>query len=48
MAKEEKELFKFVNDPKYRDKVIARIHREKDNEYNRRIEAERDKLAKGD
>ena len=49
MAKEEKELFKFVNDPKYRDKVIARIHREKDNEYNRRIkqvEAERDKLAK--
>lgn len=49
MANEEKELFKFVNNPKYRDKVIARIHKEKDNEYNRRIkqvESERDKLAK--
>lgn len=49
MANEEKELFKFLNNPKYREKVIARIHKEKDNEYNRRIkqiESERDKLAK--
>lgn len=49
MANEEKELFKFVNDPRYREKVIARIHKEKDNEYNRRIkqiESERDKLSK--
>lgn len=49
VANEEKELFKFVNNPKYREKVIARIHKEKDNEYNRRIrqvESERDKLAK--
>lgn len=37
MVNEDKELFKFVNDPKYREKVIARIHREKDAEYNRRI-----------
>lgn len=49
MANEEKELFKFVNDPRYREKVIARIHKEKDNEYNRRIkqiESERDRLSK--
>lgn len=49
MANEEKELFKFVNDPRYREKVIARIHKEKDNEYNKRIkqiESERDKLSK--
>lgn len=29
MSNEEKELFKFVNNPKYREKVIARIHKEK-------------------
>lgn len=49
MANEEKELFKFVNNPKYRDKVIARMHKEKDNEYNRRIkqiESEMNKLVK--
>lgn len=49
MANEEKELFKFVNDAKYRERVIARIHKEKDNEYNRRIkqiELENKKLTK--
>lgn len=49
MANEEKELFKFVNDAKYRKRVIARIHKEKDNEYNRRIkqiESENKKLTK--
>lgn len=49
MANEEKELSKFLNDPKYREKVIARIHKEDDNEYDRRIktiESERNKLSK--
>ena len=48
MANEEKELYKFVNDPKYRSKVIAKIHKNSDNAYNKRIkkiEHERD-LAK--
>lgn len=49
MANEEKELFKFLNNPKYREKVIAGIHKGKDNEYNRRIkkiESERNQLVK--
>lgn len=37
MANEERELYKFVNDPKYRDKVIAKIHKNDDNAYNKRI-----------
>lgn len=49
MANEEKELYKFVNDPKYRDKVIAKVHKNEDNAYNKRIkqiEKERDNLSK--
>ena len=37
MANEEKELYKFVNNPQYREKVIAKIHKNDDNEYNNRI-----------
>ena len=37
MANEERELYKFVNDSKYRDKVIAKIHKNDDNAYNKRI-----------
>lgn len=37
MTNEENELYRFVNDPKYRDKVIAKIHKEQDNLYNKRI-----------
>lgn len=49
MANEEKELYKFVNDPKYRDKVIAKVHKNEDNAYNKRIkqiEKERDNFSK--
>ena len=49
MANEERELYKFVNDSKYRDKVIAKIHKNDDNAYNKRIkqiEKERDVLSK--
>ena len=49
MANEEKELYKFVNDPKYRSKVIAKIHKNSDNAYNKRIkkiEHESDALSK--
>lgn len=49
MANEEKELFKFVNDSKYREKVTVRVHKEQDIQYNKRIkniESERDKLSK--
>ena len=49
MANEEKELYKFVNDPKYRSKVIAKIHKNSDNAYNKRIkkiEHERDALSR--
>jgi len=38
MAKMEKELFNFVNDPKYREKVINRLIKVKDTEYKKRIE----------
>ena len=51
MANEEKELFKFVNDPKYREKVINKIHKDMDREYDRRVknvEAEKKKLCKQD
>ena len=37
MANEEKELYKFVNDSKYRDKVIAKLHRNEDAAYDKRI-----------
>ena len=49
MVDEEKELFKFVNNPKYRTKVIDRIHKEKDCEYEKKVktvEKERDKLIR--
>ena len=49
MVNEEKELFKFVNNPKYRTKVIDRIHKEKDCEYEKKVktvEKERDKLIR--
>lgn len=49
MANEEKELHKFVYNPKYREKVIARVHKERDKQYNKgvkRVESERDKLVK--
>ena len=49
IANEEKELYKFVNDPKYRSKVIAKVHKNSDNAYNKRIkkiEHERDALSK--
>lgn len=39
MANEIKELSKFCNDPKYREKVIARVHKDMDKEYNQRIKA---------
>ena len=35
MANEERELYKFVNDSKYRDKVIAKIHKNDDNAYTK-------------
>ena len=37
MANEEKELYKFINDSKYRDKVIAKLHRNEDAAYDKRI-----------
>jgi hypothetical protein len=37
MANEEKELYKFVNDPKYRNKVIYKVHNDMDKAYNQRI-----------
>ena len=46
---ESKELMKFVSNPKYREKVIAKVHREKDKEYNKRVkvaENEKNKLVK--
>lgn len=46
--KEEKEKIKFENDPKYREKVIAKVHKEQDALYNKRIkqaENERDSLV---
>ncbi|MCR5793119.1 MAG: hypothetical protein K6G65_08115 [Lachnospiraceae bacterium] len=49
MANDKKELFKFVNNPKYRDKVIARIHKEADSAYSKKIrviEGEKDKLSR--
>lgn len=49
MANTDKELFKFVNDPKYREKVINRIHKEEDHEYAKRVKTvknERDKIIK--
>lgn len=49
MANEEKELHKFVYNPKYREKVIARVHKERDKQYNKgvkRVKSERDKLVK--
>lgn len=39
MANEIKELTKFCNDPKYREKVIARVHKDMDKEYNQRIKS---------
>ena len=32
-----KELIKFLNNPKYREKVIERIHKDADKAYNKRI-----------
>ena len=44
-----KELIKFEEDPNYRKKVISRLHKEKDDQYYRRIkqlESEKNKLQK--
>lgn len=46
---EEKELFKFVNNPRYREKIINRIHNKKDDEYYKQIrlvESQINKLSK--
>lgn len=37
MAVSDKELYKFVNNPKYRDKVVKKIHKSEDDAYNKRI-----------
>lgn len=37
MANEGKELYRFVNEPKYRQKIIGRIHKEQDRQYEKRI-----------
>lgn len=37
MVTQEKELYRFVNEPKYRAKVIANIHKEQDALYDKRI-----------
>lgn len=49
MVNEEKELFKFINDPNYRGKIIEKIHRAEDKAYDKRIKTikiEKDKLNK--
>lgn len=48
MANEEKELLKFVQDPNYREKIINRIHKDSDAQYNKRIkiiESDRNRLS---
>lgn len=37
MTNEEKELYNFTNDPKYREKVIKRIHKDEDQKYQNQI-----------
>lgn len=47
MANQEKELQRFVNEPKYREKVLKKIHRDQDSQYDKRIRtlcSEKDKL----
>lgn len=47
MTKEEKALYRFVNEPAYREKVIASVHKEQDSQYEKRIKllrSEKDKL----
>ena len=39
MATTEKELARFVNDPRYRNKVLAKIHKQDDAGYQKRINA---------
>lgn len=49
MANEERELYKFVNDPKYREKVIRKVHMEQDKAYEIKIkyaQNEKNKLLK--
>ena len=46
MVNEEKELFKFVNNPKYRAKVIDRIHKERDREHEKKVKTVEKELKK--
>lgn len=39
MSTNEKELFKFENDIKYREKIIAKVHKEQDATYNKNIKS---------
>ena len=44
----EKELYRFVNEPKYRARIIASIHKEQDKTYEKRIKilrTEKEKLV---
>lgn len=36
-ASEEKELLKFISNPSYREKIISRIHKERDEQYHKNI-----------
>ncbi len=47
MTKEEKELYRFVEKPAYRKKILAKIRREQDSQYEKRIKmlrSEKDEL----
>lgn len=46
MANMEKELYRFVNEPDYRRKIIAKIHKEQDTQYEKRIKGLRSEKAK--
>ncbi len=49
MANEERELEKFVNDPRYREKVMERVRRDADRDREKQIkelESECTKLSK--
>ncbi len=47
MTKEEKELFRFVHEPKYREKVLVKVRKEEDEQYQNNVilaKNEREKL----
>lgn len=47
MAKEEKELFRFVTEPKYREKALAKARKEENKQYQNNVrmaQSERDRL----